>query len=213
MSEPRSIRIVLVDDHAMLRDGLRRILEREPDLEIAGEAATGDAALDQVARLEPDLVLMDVRMPGMDGIEASRRLHASHPQVQVLVLSAYPEFARDALQAGAAGYLLKSAPTCQLLASIRAVATGSMAIQRGLLGGLAWSEVDGGHRKGTLSSRERDILRLIAHGLTNRAIAHKLGIAPRTVDQHVHNTLVKIGVSSRTEAVGYAIEHQITAVV
>src|SRR6266702_3301334 len=141
-----STRIVLVDDHTLLRDGLRQILEREPDLEIVGEAAAGEAALELVAQLLPDIVLMDVRMPGMDGIEATRRLRAFHPQVQVLVLSAYLEFTREALQAGAAGYLLKSAPTSQLLASIRAVALGSMAIQRSLLGALPWSHGGSGGR-------------------------------------------------------------------
>jgi DNA-binding NarL/FixJ family response regulator len=212
MSEHSSTRIVLVDDHALLREGLRRILEREPDLEIVGEAETGEAALEVVAHLIPDIVLMDVRMPGMGGIEATRRLGASHPQVQVLVLSAYPEFTREALQAGAAGYLLKSAPTSQLLASVRSVALGSMAIQRSLLGALPWSPRDRGRQTGVLSGRERDILRLITRGLTNRAIAHELGIAPRTADQHVHNMLVKIGAGSRSEAVRYAIEHELISV-
>ncbi len=207
-----STRIVLVDDHTLLRDGLRHILEREPDLEIVGEAAAGEAALELVAQLLPDIVLMDVRMAGMDGIEATRRLRVAHPQVQVLVLSAYPEFTREALQAGAAGYLLKSAPTSQLLASIRAVALGSMAIQRSLLGALPWSHGGSGGRTADLSGRERDILRLITRGLTNRSIAHQLGIAPRTADQHVHNMLIKIGVRSRGEAVRYAIEHELTSV-
>ncbi len=184
MFEHSPTRIVLVDDHALLREGLRRILERELDLEIVGEAETGEAALELVAHLIPDIVLMDVRMPGMDGIEATRRLGASHPQVQVLVLSAYPEFTREALQAGAAGYLLK----------------------------LPWSPRDRGRQTGVLSGRERDILRLITRGLTNRAIAHELGIAPRTADQHVHNMLVKIGAGSRSEAVRYAIEHELISV-
>src|SRR6266536_6182697 len=138
MADHMSTRVVLVDDHPVLREGLRRILEREPDLEIVGEAETGEAALELVARISPDIVLMDVRMPGMDGIEATRRLGASHPQVQVLVLSAYPEFTREALQAGAAGYLLKSAPTPQLLASVRGRALGSLSLQRRWRGPLPW---------------------------------------------------------------------------
>jgi DNA-binding NarL/FixJ family response regulator len=211
MPDHLSTRIVLVDDHSMLREGLRRILEQEPDLEIVGEAAAGEAALELVAQLLPDIVLMDVRMPGMDGIEVTRRLRTSHPQVQVLVLSAYPDFAREALQAGAAGYLLKSAPVRQLLASVRSVALGSMSIERSLLGALAWSPGDSARRTGDLSGRERDILRLITRGLTNRSIARQLGIAPRTADQHVHNMLIKIGVRSRAEAVRYAIEHELTS--
>lgn len=212
MADHKPTRILLVDDHSLLRDGLRRILEREPDLDVVGEAATGEGALELVAQLLPDIVLMDVRMPGMDGIEATRRLRASHPQVQVLVLSAYPEFTREALQAGAAGYLLKSAPARQLLASVRSVALGSMAVQRSLLGALPWSPGDSRVRTGVLSGRERDILRLITRGLTNRAIARQLGIAPRTADQHVHNMLIKIGARSRVEAVRYAIEHELTSI-
>lgn len=209
MSRRCGTRIVLVDDHAVIREGLRRILEREPDLEIVGEAPTAEAGLELVARVLPELVLMDVRMPGMDGIEATRRLRAAHPEMHVVVLSGYPEFARDALQAGAAGYILKSAPTAQLIASIRAVALGSIVIQRSLVGAMSWSQGEGARRNGTLSEREHDILRLIAQGLTNRSIARQLGIATRTADQHVHNMLVKIRASSRAEAVRYAIEHEI----
>jgi DNA-binding NarL/FixJ family response regulator len=212
MDVARKTRIVLVDDHSVLRDGLRRILELEPDLEIVGEAVTGEAALELLEKVDADVVLMDVRMPGMGGIEATRRLRLSRHDVQVLVLSAYPEFAPEALHAGAAGYVLKSAATRQLVASIRAVACGSMAIQRDLPGVLPWTRRDGAHGNGTLSEREHDVLRLVVRGLTNRAIAHELGISPRTADQHVHNMLVKIGAATRAQAVRYAIEHELSTV-
>ena len=209
MLERDATKILLVDDHAVLRDGLRRIFEREPDLEVVGEAGSGEAALELVERTRPDVVLMDVRMPGMDGLEATRRLRPLHPRVQVLILSAYPEYARDALQAGAAGYLLKSAPTPQLLAAVRSVALGSMAVEMSLLGAAPWSPGEHGRRAGGLSEREGEILRLVARGLTNRAIAREIGIAPRTADQHVHNILVKIRAKSRAEAVRYAVERQL----
>ena len=207
MSQHKSTTIVLVDDHALLRDGLRRILEQEPDLEVAGEAESGEAALELVARIVPDVVLMDVRMPGMDGIETTRRVRSLHPGVRVLVLSAYPDYTREALQAGAAGYLLKSAPTERLLAAVRSVALGAMAIEMSLFAGVPWSPGDDTRRAGVLSERETEILRLVARGLTNRAIARQIGTAPRTADQHVHNILTKIRVSSRAEAVRYALEH------
>ncbi len=209
MIERKPTRVLLVDDHAVLRDGLRRIFEREPDLEVVGEAETGELALDLVKQTQPDVVLMDVRMPGMGGIEATRRLRSLHPQVRVLILSAYPEFTQEALRAGAVGYQLKSAPTEQLLAAVRSVALGSMAVQISLLSGVPWSPRDHGRRTALLSDREVEILRLIARGLTNRSIARQVGVAPRTADQHVHNILVKIRATSRAEAVRYAIEHEL----
>lgn len=211
MIERKPTRVLLVDDHTVLRDGLRRIFEHEPDLEIVGEADTAEAALDLVSHTHPDVVLMDVRMPGIDGIEATRRLRSLHPQVRVVILSAYPEFIQEALRAGAAGYLLKSASTDQLLAAVRSVALGSTAVQISLLGGVSWSPRDRGRRKAVLSDREVEILQLIARGLTNRSIAREVGIAPRTADQHVHNILVKIRATSRAEAVRYAIDHELAS--
>ena len=210
MAEQKSpTRLVLVDDHMVLRDGLRRIFEQEPDLEVVGEAEDGARALVLVAQVRPDVVLMDVRMPGMDGIEATRRLRSLHPRVRVLVLSAYPEFTRDALQAGAAGYLLKSASTQQLVAAVRSVALGSLAVQMDLLGAVPWSPRQPGGGAGSLSERERETLRLLGRGLTNRAIAQAMGIAPRTADQHVHNILLKIKARSRAEAVRYGIDREL----
>lgn len=209
--ERKLTRIVLVDDHAVLRDGLRRIFERESDLEVVGEAGTGETAIDLVKDVHPDVVVMDVRMPGMDGIEATRRMRSLHPGIRVLILSAYPEFTQEALRAGVAGYLLKSAPTDQLLAAVRSVALGSMAVQISLLSGVSWSPRDRGRRTAKLSDRELEILRLVARGLTNRSIAREVGVAPRTADQHVHNILVKIRAASRAEAVRYAIEHELAS--
>jgi DNA-binding NarL/FixJ family response regulator len=207
-----TIRTMLVDDHALVREGIRQILEKEPDIEVIGEAERGDLALELLDSLHPDVVLLDVRMPGMSGIETTRRIRAAFPKVRVLILSAYTEFAVEAFHAGASGYVLKSARSSELVAALRSVFSGSTVIQGALAQGLSIGG-SGGSSRGTdlLSPREAQILRLIARGLTNRTIAREVGIAPRTADQHVHNIFVKVGVRSRAEAVRYAVDHQIAA--
>jgi NarL family two-component system response regulator LiaR len=206
------IRAMLVDDHALVREGMRRILEKEPDITVIGEAERGDLALELLDRLQPDVVLLDVRMPGMSGIETTRRICADFPKVRVLILSAYADFAVEAFRAGASGYVLKSARSSELIAALRSVFFGSTVIQGALAQGLSISESGRqSQRPELLSAREAQILRLIARGLTNRTIARDIGIAPRTADQHVHNIFVKVGVRSRAEAVRYAVEHDLAA--
>jgi DNA-binding NarL/FixJ family response regulator len=203
---------LLVDDHALVREGIRQILEREPDITVVGEAERGDLALELLDRLQADVVLLDVRMPGMSGIETTRRIRASYPSVRILILSAHSDFAVEAFRAGASGYVLKSARSSELIAALRSVFLGSTVIQGSLAEALdIWGS--GGRSRGTdlLSPREAQILRLIARGLTNRTIAREIGIAPRTADQHVHNIFVKVGVRSRAEAVRYAVEHELAA--
>jgi two-component system, NarL family, response regulator LiaR len=203
---------MLVDDHALVREGMRRILEKEPDITVIGEAERGDLALELLDRLQPDVVLLDVRMPGMSGIETTRRICADFPKIRVLILSAYADFAVEAFRAGASGYVLKSARSSELIAALRSVFFGSTVIQGGLAQGLSISESGRqSQRMDLLSPREAQILRLIARGLTNRTIAREIGIAPRTADQHVHNIFVKVGVRSRAEAVRYAVEHELAA--
>jgi DNA-binding NarL/FixJ family response regulator len=205
----RRIRVMLVDDHVLVREGLRGILEQQPDIEVVAEAGDGEAALVLAMDLEPDAVLMDVRMPVMDGIEATRRLRAAHPQMPVLVLSAFPDFALEALRAGAAGYVMKSGRARQLVAALRSVVQGSTVIDEGLVSSQVLGTVGRHPAPNDLSPREDEVLRLVAGGLTNRTIARQMGIAPRTADQHVHNILVKIGAKSRADAVRYAIEHEL----
>jgi DNA-binding NarL/FixJ family response regulator len=206
-----SIRVLLVDDHALVREGVRHLLDREPDLGVVGEAERGDQALELIDALRPDVVLLDVRMPGLSGIETTRRLRATQPKVKVLMLTAHADFAVEAFRAGASGYMLKSARSGELVAAIRSVFLGSTVIQGAIAEGL---EISGGapRSKGSelLSPREAQILRLIARGLSNKTIAREVGVAPRTADQHVHNILVKVGVRSRAEAVRYAVEHELT---
>jgi DNA-binding NarL/FixJ family response regulator len=210
--EPPTIRALLVDDHALVREGIRQILDKEPDIMVIGEAGRGDLALELLDRLQPDVVLLDVRMPGMSGIETTRRIRATFPKIRVLILSAYADFAVEAFRAGASGYVLKSARSSELVAALRSVFFGSTVIQGALARELSIWE-SRGRSRGTdlLSPREAQILRLIARGLTNRTIAREIGIAPRTADQHVHNIFVKVGVRSRAEAVRYAVEHELAA--
>jgi DNA-binding NarL/FixJ family response regulator len=212
VSEPPTIRVMLVDDHALVREGISQILDKEPDITVIGEAERGDLALEMLESLQPDVVLLDVRMPGMSGIETTRRVRAAFPKIRVLILSAHADFAVEAFRAGASGYVLKSARSSELVAALRSVFSGSTVIQGALAEGLSIF-ASGGRSRGTdlLSPREAQILQLIVRGLTNRTIAREIGIAPRTADQHVHNLFVKVGVRSRAEAVRYALEHELAA--
>jgi two-component system, NarL family, response regulator LiaR len=210
--KPPTIRVLLVDDHALVREGIRQILDKELDITVVGEAERGDLALELLDRVQPDVVLLDVRMPGMSGIETTRRIRAAFPKMRVLILSAHADFALEAFSAGASGYVLKSARSRELVAALRSVFVGSIVIQGALAEGLGLRGSGGrSQRTDLLSPREAQILRLIARGLTNRTIAREIGIAPRTADQHVHNILVKVGARSRSEAVRFAVEHDLAA--
>ncbi len=207
-----SISVVLVDDHALVREGIGQLLDHEPDISVVGQADSGEAALEHLKRMQPDVVLLDVRMPGIGGIETARKISSDFPEVRVLMLSAYGEFVLEALRAGASGYMLKTAGSRQLLAGVRSVFLGSTVVHGDLRSTLGVGSPSAGSRSAdVLSRREVQILRLIARGLTNRAIAREVGIAPRTADQHAHNILVKVGARSRAEAIRYAIEHKLVS--
>ncbi len=211
-SSPAAIRVMLVDEHALVREGIRHILEKERDLLVVGEADRGDLALGLLEDLHPDVVLLEVRLPGMSGVETTRRIRATFPKIRVLILSADGDFALEALRAGASGYVLKTSGSRELVAALRSVFFGSTVIQGALAEGLGiWGPSARSKVPNVLSRREAEILRLIARGLTNRAIAQEIGIAPRTADQHAHNILVKVGARSRAEAVRYAVEHELTS--
>ena len=208
------IRVVVVDDHALHRDGTRQILDAHPDLQVVGDASSGEVALALINQLHPDVVLMDIRLPGMNGIEVTRRLTRDHPGVRVLMVSAYDEdeYVRGALEAGAAGYLSKPAPGKELVQAVRSVARGTSVLQSGLTARLLLAARAPEHGAADLSERELAVLTLLAEGLHNREIAAQLSISTRTVDRHCDNIYAKLGVGSRTEAVVRAISTKLLSV-
>ena len=213
--EAQVIRVLVVDDHALHRDGTRQILEAHADLQVVGEADSGEVALALVKQLRSDVVLMDIRLPGMNGIEVTRQLLQNHPDVRVLMVSAYDEdeYVRGALEAGAVGYLSKTAPGKELVQAVRSVASGTSVLQSGLTARLliASRQPEQGV-SADLSERELEVLRLLAAGLRNRELGALMGISTRTVDRHCDNIYAKLGVSSRTEAVVRAISTKLLTV-
>lgn len=208
---PASIRVLVVDDHALHRDGTRHILEDFDDLEVVGDAATGETALALTEELQPDVVLLDIRLPGINGIETARRIREWHPKVRVLMVTAYEddEYVRGALEAGTAGYLSKSAPARELVEALRVVAAGATVLQPALMHSLLSPTVD---QPGGLTDRELAVLQLLAEGLHNKQVATRLGISARTVERHCDNIYAKLGVGSRTEAVVRAIAAKLVQV-
>ncbi|PYQ54603.1 MAG: DNA-binding response regulator [Acidobacteria bacterium] len=202
-----TIRILLADDHPVVRDGLAAMLGTQPDFQVIGEAGTGAEAVAEAARLRPDVVLMDLEMPSLDGIEAIRRLRAADPAVQVVVLTAFDTDERilGALQAGAQGYLLKGAPRAEIFAAIRAVSAGGALIPPVVASKLL-RQVRAAESPDALTAREREVLGLVAAGLANREIAARLAISERTVKFHVSALLAKLGAKNRTQAVRLARE-------
>jgi DNA-binding NarL/FixJ family response regulator len=200
-----TIRVLLVDDHPVVRSGLAGMLAAEPGIEVVGEAADGAAAIDAARALAPDLVLMDLRMPVLDGTAATARIRAEQPGVHVLVLTTY-ETDTDilrAVEAGATGYLLKDTPRDQLVAGVRAAARGESALSPTVARRLVDQLRADGER---LSARELEVLAGVARGLSNAAIGRELLIAEATVKTHLLRTFAKLGVDDRTHAVTVAIQ-------
>jgi DNA-binding NarL/FixJ family response regulator len=208
MADP--IRILLVDDQRLMREGLRILLELEPGLEIVGEAGDGQAGLDAYEALQPDVVLMDVRMPGMDGVEATWRLRERWPDARVVILTTFDddEYVFEGLRAGAMGYLLKDVSGHDLAEAVRTVAGGGVLIQPSVARKVVAEfarvapparAVDAGLAE-PLTEREQEILELLALGLNNREIADRLGLASGTVKNYVTTILQKLGVRDRTQA-------------
>lgn len=200
-----TIRVILADDHPVVRRGLRALLDTLPGVEVVAEAGTGGQAVQVVAAHRPDVVVMDLRMPGMDGVEATRRILRTHPGTAVLVLTMFDEDAlvADALRAGARGYLLKGAEQEEIERALRAVAAGeaifSAAVAERVLGRV--SSTGQSTVLPRLSSREREVLDLIATGATNAAIAEGLHLSPKTVGNHISAIFAKLGVATRPEAI------------
>jgi len=209
-----NIRILIADDHAFVREGTRRILEQEPDLEVVAEAGDGEEAVKLSCDLKPDVVLVDVAMPRLDGIEATRRIKAQCPAVAVLVLSAYDDdqFIFGLLEAGAAGYLLKSVRGLEIVDAIRAVHAGESvlhpSVARKVLNRFAGVSGKQRDKKSLdlLTEREMEVLRMVTKGLSNKDIADDLCLSVRTIQGHLANIFNKLRVSSRTEAVVHALK-------
>ena len=197
---------MVVDDHELLRAGTRRILDQADGYYVVGEAGNGEDALQVIADVEPDVVLVDIKLPTINGIELARRIAADFPKVVVLILSAYDDenYVRAALAAGVAGYLLKTMASDELIRSIGAACDGFNLIERGPAGRgeTSGSRVVGSPR---LTGREQEVVRLVARGMTNKAIARQLGISPRTVEGHLNHVFDKLQTTSRTELVHYAL--------
>lgn len=209
------IHILLADDHHILRAGLRALLNAEPDLDIVGEAADGNEVLQLAVKLRPDLVLMDINMPGLGGIDATKRLKVILPEIRVLILTVHEDesLLREAIHAGASGYVIKRAAESELINAIYAISRGDVyihpAMTRALLKDLAPvpRPKSATSAQDTLTNREMDVLRLIARGYTNNQIAELLSISPRTVEGHRANLMHKLDLHSRVELVEYAEEH------
>lgn len=202
------IRVLIVDDHQLVRSGLRTLLDAEPDLSVVAEAEHGESALATIAGTSPDVVLMDLSMPVMDGVEATKLIARQYPEVKVVVLTSFSDRVRvqEAIAAGAIGYLLKDCEPSDLIAAVRAAAMGHVPLDPRVAGALLPAAAAAGNAV-TLSPREREVLGLVAQGLANKQIARALGITERTVKAHLSRVFREIGVLDRTSAALWAKDH------
>lgn len=209
----KKIRVLLAEDHVVVREGTRELIQREQDMEVVGEAGDGEEAIELATRLRPDLVIMDIAMPKVNGVEATRRIKELYPATAVLILTAYDseQYIFALLEAGAAGYLLKNVRGSELIDAVRAVCAGESVLHpvvtrkvlerlTGVTGGPGEEGV-----RDVLSEREMDVLQLASKGMSNKDIAKELSVSVRTVQAHLGNIFNKLGVGSRTEAVLHAL--------
>ncbi|KPK22478.1 MAG: LuxR family transcriptional regulator [Dehalococcoidia bacterium SG8_51_3] len=208
------MKVIICDDQAIVRDGLVMLLKLEPDIEVVGTAGDGAEAVEMIADKGPDLILMDLKMPIMNGVEATRQIRMKYPEVKVLVLTTYAddEWVFDAIQAGASGYLLKDTPREELIRAVRGTITGKTYVDPSIAGKVLDQVSSHQTQPATLitsklTEREIEVLRLIAKGLNNTDIADQLFLSDGTVRNHVSAILAKLGVSDRTQAAVIAIQH------
>jgi DNA-binding NarL/FixJ family response regulator len=209
----KKIRVMLADDHTILREGIKGLLEKAEDIEVVGEAGDGSEAVAKAQQLSPDVVLMDITMPGMNGLEATRQIKVLKPDIKVLILTMHEsnQYISQFLRSGASGYVLKDTAASELAGAIRAVDAGNAflypSIARKLLDGYLQRPEDGGDSEGDdgLTEREREVLKMVAEGRTNKEIADTLSLSIRTVQAHRANLMGKLHMHDRTELVRYAI--------
>ena len=206
------IKVMIVDDHAVVRSGLSRFLKVNKDFELVGEAADGEEALQLASLYQPDVVLMDLMMPGMDGVAATREIHKKHPQTKIIALTSFSDqnMVQGALHAGAIGYLQKNVTAVELANAIRSACAGKMTLSPEAAQALADSVAQPQIPANQLTDREHDVLQYMVEGLSNQQIADQLVISLGTVKFHASNIFQKLGVDSRVEAVKMAIEQKLT---
>ncbi len=211
MTATNPIRVMVVDDHAIFRSGLTAFLQAYDDLTLVGEARTGEEAVQLCARIQPDVILMDLILPGMDGAAATQAIHHAYPRIQVLVLTSYTqeELIQKALRAGAIGYLLKDIQANELAQAIRLAHAGQSILSPGVAQTLIHASVQPPQPGFDLSDREREVLALMVRGLNNSEIARTLVISLSTVKHHVSHILSKLNASNRAEAVVLAVQHHL----
>lgn len=214
MTDKKPIRVMIVDDHLVVRSGLSVFFRAFNDLELVGEASNGLEAFQRAGELHPDVVLMDLMMPEMDGIEATRKIRAAYPEVQIVALTSFKDDSsvREVLKAGAIGYLFKNASVDELAAAIRSAHQGKLTLAQEAARAL----IDGATKESItphfhLTEREIEVLRLMIQGMNNPEIAEKLIVSRSTVKFHVSSILAKLGVNSRTEAVALAVQHKLVS--
>ena len=211
-SEAKVIRVLVVDDHQVVREGLRRMLELEKEIQVVGEAASGEEAITKAVSLNPNVITMDVKMPGMDGITATREIKQRAPEVDVLVLTLYAEdFVQQAIEAGASGYLLKDSDCEQIARAIHQVSEGLCPIAPSLTRELVteFAKLSRNSHASILTKRQTEILRLIAEGVSGKEIGSQLYISTSTVKREIRNILDKLGVHDRAQAVSEAIKQNL----
>jgi two-component system, NarL family, response regulator LiaR len=206
-----AIRVVIADDHNVVRAGIRELLSDEDDIAVVGEARNGLEAVDLATALQPDVVVMDIAMPELTGVEATRQIRASAPGVRVLVLTSYADdpYIYGLLDAGATGYILKTAESHEIVRAVRATAAGQAALDPAVAPRLIARLTQPPSSGDTLTERELEVLRRAARGLTNKQIGAELQISNRTVQNHLANVYAKLGVASRTEAVTAALQRHL----
>ncbi len=207
MGEPKKIRVMIVDDHAVVRSGLGAFLSAVPDLDLVGEAENGEQAVVRAKSLKPDVILMDLMMPGMDGVSATRTIKENHPAIQIIALTSFQEdeLVQNALNAGAIGYLMKNVSVRELESAIRSAMGGKMVLSPEAAQSLVRASRQAAETE-TLTSREQEILKLMVEGLNNAEIAERIVVSLSTVKYHISNILMKLGVDNRVAAVTMAIQ-------